>query len=196
MKISETPEGATPLSPDDLRGLIPSHYTTKAQLDAHEQANIIQARTWAFKSRKLRKELTTFSGLLLLHKHMFEDTWEWAGTLRKTQTNIGVDPFQISTELYKLAEDVFYWVEYQTYPLVELAVRFHHKMVWIHPFPNGNGRHARLAADLLIHFNGGKELSWGGKSLSKASEIRKKYIAALQQADLRKFDDLIEFANS
>lgn len=197
MSISDMPEGATPLTPDDLRGLIPSHYSTRAQLDAHEHANIIQARTWSFKSRKLKKELLTFSGLLLLHKRMFEDTWEWAGQLRRIQTNIGVEPAQISTEMAKLIGDVSYWVEHKTFSLTELAVRFHHKLVWIHPFPNGNGRHARLAADLLVHFNGGTELTWGGRnSLSAASDMRKRYIAALRQADEHQFDDLIEFSCS
>lgn len=196
MSIANTPEGATPLSPDDLRGLIPSHYTTRAQLDAHEQANILQARSWSFKSRTFKSELITFSGLMLLHKRMFDDTWELAGKMCKTQTNIGVETPQISTELHKLTGDVSYWLEHETYPLVELAVRFHHRLVWIHPFPNGNGRHARLAADLLMYFRGGTELTWGGRSLSAASDVRKQYISALRQADQHHFNNLIQFACS
>ena len=196
MKHFDIPEGATPLTNDDLNGLIPSHYTSKSQLDAHEQANIIQARNWAFGSRKLKKELVSYSGLMLLHKKMFEDTWEWAGKLRAVQTNIGIEPFQISSELGQLTGDVSYWVENKTFPLVELAVRFHHRLVWIHPFPNGNGRHARLAADLLVKFHGGSELTWGRANLSIDSENRKKYILALRCADKHDFADLIDFASS
>ena len=195
MSISDMPEGATPLTPDDLRGLIPSHYATRSQLDVHEHANIVQARSWAFKSRKLKNDLVSYSGLFLLHKRMFDDTWEWAGKQRRVQTNIGVDPSQISTELANLIGDVTYWLQNASFPLTELAVRFHHKLVWIHPFPNGNGRHARLAADLLVFFNGGKELSWGGTSLSASSDVRREYISALRKADECDFTDLIKFAS-
>ena len=196
MKIFDMSEGATPLTNDDLDGLIPSHYTSRSQLDAHEQANIIQARHWAFKSRKLKKDLISYSGLMLLHKKMFEDTWEWAGKLRTVQTNIGIEAIQISSELGKLTGDVSFWLKNDTYSLVELAVRFHHRLVWIHPFPNGNGRHARLAADLFVEFNGGAELTWGRANLSFDSENRKKYIDSLRCADNYDFKKLIDFATS
>lgn len=196
MRIYDMPEGATPLTNEDLNGLIPSHYTSRYQLDAHEQANIIQARNWAVTSRKLKKDLVSYSGLMLLHKKMFEDTWEWAGKLRTVQTNIGIEAIHISSELSKLTGDVSFWVENETFSLIELAVRFHHRLVWIHPFPNGNGRHARLAADLFVKFKKGSELTWGRENLSIDSETRKKYIHALRCADNHDFEPLIDFATS
>ena len=181
---------------EDLEGLIPSHFSTRSQLDAHEHANILQARLWALRSRKLRRELITFQGLLLLHKRMFEDTWEWAGKLRRTATNIGVEPSCISSELAQLVGDISYWTEHETFPAQEIAVRFHHKLVWIHPFPNGNGRHARLAADLFLFYRGEQELTWGGARLTDPTETRRRYISALRRADRFEFADLMTFATS
>ena len=139
--------GATPLDADELASLIPGHITTQGELNEWEQLNIVQGDTWA---RKQRKEILDEGFLRRLHQQMFGETWRWAGSFRKSDKNIGVDWLQIGVELKKLLDDVRFQVANGSLPLDEIAVRFHHRLVAIHPFPNGNGRHARLIADLLV----------------------------------------------
>jgi len=187
------PPDATPLDADELASLIPGHITTQAELNEWEQLNIVQGESWA---RKQRKEILNEGFLRQLHKQMFGETWKWAGEFRKSDKNIGVDWLRISVELKKLLDDVRYQVEHASYPPDEIAVRLHHRLVAIHPFPNGNGRHARLMADLLVERWGRPRLTWGSRSLVDASETRQRYIAALQAADARDSAPLLVFARS
>ena len=187
------PPGATPLDADELASLIPGHITTQGELNEWEQLNIAQGESWA---RKLRKEILNEAFVRQLHKQMFGETWKWAGEFRKSDKNIGVDWLTIGVELKKLLDDAHYQVEHASYPPDEIAVRFHHRLVAIHPFPNGNGRHARLMADLLVERLGQPRFSWGSRSLVDASEARQKYIAALQAADARDIAPLLAFARS
>jgi Fic-DOC domain mobile mystery protein B len=131
-----------------------------------------------------------------LHKRMFGDVWEWAGTFRTTERNIGVGAYRIGAELAGLLSDVRYWIEHETYQPDELAIRFHHRLVAIHPFPNRNGRHARLAADLLIERPGGERFSWGGGGLGDVGELRARYVTALRAADNHDIAPLMEFART
>ena len=149
-----TPEGATPLDPDTVAGLIPG-LTTQAELNEFEAANIAAAVRWAVRSRVLRRDLLSAEGLRRLHRRMFDRTWRWAGDFRRTQTNIGVEWHQIPIQLSALCTDTLYQREHAAFGDTpagwdEWACRFHHRLVLIHPFPNGNGRHARLATDLLL----------------------------------------------
>lgn len=195
MKI-KTPLGATPLEDEILRQLIPN-LTTQDELNEFEAENIIEAELWAKTSRSLRKNLISATGLVSLHKKMFGKTWDWAGKLRWRQTSIGVAPEEIQNALGVLLGDVEYWLENKTYNLEEIAIRFHHKLVWIHPFPNGNGRFARLAANLMLEYSGQPRFSWGQTNLSKTSEVRKHYINALKKADkFEKFNEILLFAKS
>jgi len=187
------PPGATPLDADELASLIPGHISTQGELNEWEQLNIVQGENWA---RKQRKEILNEGFLRQLHKQMFGETWKWAGEFRKTDKNIGVDWLKIGVELRKLIDDVHYQVEHACYPADEIAVRFHHRLVAIHPFPNGNGRHARLMADLLVERLGQPRFTWGRRSLVDASETRQQYIAALQAADRRDIVPLLAFARS
>lgn len=192
------PPGATPLDADELASLIPSHITTQGELNEWEQLNILQGEQWV---RKQRKEFLTEAFLRQLHKQMFGETWKWAGELRKSDKNIGIDWLKISVELKKLLDDVRYQLEHGSFPADEIAVRFHHRLVAIHPFPNGNGRHARLMADLLVERLGKPRFSWGQHSLNAgnlvdANETRQRYIAALQAADARDIAPLLNFARS
>lgn len=187
------PPGATPLDRDELASLIPGHITTQGELNEWEQLNIIQGENWA---RKQRKEILNEAFLRQLHKQMFGETWKWAGQFRKTDKNIGVDWLQIGVELKKLLDDTHYQIEHASYPPDEIAVRFHHRLVLIHPFPNGNGRHARLMADLLVERLGQPRFTWGSRSLVDANDTRKDYIAALQAADARDIAPLLAFARS
>lgn len=196
MKIDNSP-GATPLDNDALQGLIPS-LTTQGELNEFEERNIAEGIVWALKSRKLKKELLTASGLKLLHKKMFDQTWNWAGNFRSKDLNIGVDWHRIQSELGQLLGDVSYWMQNRTFSLEEIAIRFHHKLVWIHPFINGNGRISRLAADLLMSYNGQPKFTWGSQNLIIASVARDTYLKALRRLDKNREDieALLEFSKS
>ena len=185
--------GATPLDADELASLIPGHITTQGELNEWEQLNILQGEAWAGKQRN---DILDETFIRRLHRQMFGETWRWAGEFRKSDKNIGVDWLKISVELRNLLDDVRYQIDHATYPPDETAVRFHHRLVAIHPFSNGNGRHARLMADLLVERLGRPRFTWGSGSLVDASETRQRYIAALQAADSRDYAPLIAFARS
>lgn len=188
------PPGATPLDPDDAAGLIPSHIATQGPLNEWEFQNVAEGRAWAL-SRK-RKELLTADFTRELHRRMFGKTWKWAGNFRKKETNPGIDPKNISVELKKLFDDVAYQIEQNSMPLDEIGARFHHRLTQIHPFPNGNGRHARLMTDILLKLNGTEPFDWGKSDLVAAGEVRDRYIAALRAADSRDHSLLQEFVRS
>ena len=188
------PPGATPLDADELASLIPGHITTQGELNEWEQLNILQGDTWAHKQQ--RKDLLDEAFLRQLHRRMFGETWRWAGEFRRSDKNIGVDWLKIGVELRQLLDDVRFQIEHTSYPPDEIAVRFHHRLVSIHPFPNGNGRHARLMADLLAERLGQPRFTWGSQSLTDANDTRRRYIAALQAADARDIAPLLAFARS
>ncbi|MDP2795248.1 MAG: mobile mystery protein B [Sulfurisoma sp.] len=187
------PPGATPLDGDELASLIPGHITTQGELNEWEQLNILQGEAWASKQRK---EILNEAFIRQLHKQMFGETWKWAGEFRKSDKNIGIDWPKISVELRKLLDDVHYQIEHASYPPDEIAVRFHHRLVAIHPFLNGNGRHARLMTDLLAERLGQPRFTWGSRGLIDASATRQAYISALQAADARDIAPLLAFARS
>ena len=186
-------DAATPLTPDERARLIPTYITTRAQLNEAEQANIADADLWAFRRKR---DALDEAFLLNLHKRMLNGVWRWAGALRQTERNIGIQAYRIGVELRRLLDDVRYWVEHQTFSPDEIAVRFHHRLVFIHPFPNGNGRHARLAADLLAVQLGQERFSWGSTNLVTADETRATYVAALKAADAHDIGPLLAFARS
>lgn len=186
--------GATPLDPDEAAGLIPRHITTQGELNEWEQANILEGVQWALKQKK--RDLLDEAYQRELHRRMFSKTWKWAGNFRQTDKNIGVDWLQIPVQLRNLQGDAKAQIEFKSYPPDELVLRFHHRLVWIHPFANGNGRHARLMADMLIQRLGQPAFSWGGQSLVGASEKRRAYLDALRAADGLDYQPLFQFARS
>ena len=187
--------GATPLDPDEAAGLLPSHIVNHAQLNEWEMVNIVEGERWAF-SRKHKNVLDSHF-VCGLHKRMFGDTWRWAGTFRTTEKNIGIDPFQIPLALHNLCEDVKTQVAYKTYPLDEIAVRFSHRLVAIHPFANGNGRLSRTLADLLLVQHGAERFTWGaGSDLVADGDLRQRYLEALRAADKRNYAPLLAFVRS
>jgi Fic-DOC domain mobile mystery protein B len=195
MKINDI-SGATPLDEEALRGLIPN-LTTQGELNEFEAKNIADAIRWASSSRKLKKDILSVSGFILLHKKMFEQTWTWAGQFRTRETNIGVNPHRIQTDLGILLGNVQFWLENKTYLIDEIAIRFHHRLVWIHPFPNGNGRFSRLATDLLLEFNHQTKFKWGQQDLIQANQDRELYLKALRLADRSDdYSELLKFAKS
>ena len=187
-------DAATPLTQDEKNGLIPSWITFRHELNEAEQMNIAEGRLWA--SRQRNRELLDERFLRDLHKRMLGNVWTWAGAWRKTERNLGVSAWQISTELRNLLEDAHLWIAQTVYPPDEIAARFHHRLVAIHPFPNGNGRHSRLMADLLVTRLGGQRFSWGNASLTQPGELRTRYISALRQADAHHIAPLLAFVRS
>jgi Fic-DOC domain mobile mystery protein B len=190
----EYPPGATPLDPDEAAGLIPSHIATQGQLNEWELANILEGERWAF-ARK-HKRLIESDFVRGLHKRMFGDTWRWAGTFRDSGKNIGLDPADIQPALHNLCEDVKAQLKHESYPLDEIAARFSHKLVWIHPFANGNGRLSRTMADVLLVQYDALRFSWGARNLVADGEVRQRYLHALRAADARDYRPLLAFVRS
>lgn len=198
--LTPEPDGATPLGPDDLVGLIPTWVIGRSDLNEAEQINIVEAMRWAFGRTWTVDVLLTEAAIRRLHQRMFSDVWTWAGKPRLRETSIGVAPSQISVQLRDLLADTRFQVEHaeDTEAVAdEIAIRFHHRLVSIHPFPNGNGRHARLAADLLVGTLGGRRFTWGSAEMVGDGEARREYLRALRVADAH-FDcgPLLAFARS
>jgi len=189
----DAPEGVTPLDPDERDGLKHKHITTRGELDELEQANIQTGLRWL--SRRRKTDILTDHFLRTLHKRLFGDVWVWAGTYRLTEKNIGIDPLQIAVELRMLVDDACYWAAHETYPPLEAAARFHHRIVKIHPFANGNGRHGRIATDLYLErYFEHDPIEWThGFDLQTDNMRRAAYIAALRDADREQFEKLFEF---
>jgi len=191
--VPEQDDANTPLTPEEQEGLIPSYITLRSELNAAEQANILEAGEWALaRQRNVLDERF----LTNLHKRMFGRVWRWAGQFRRTDRNIGIDPYRIPADLRQHVDACRYWIEHGSYPPDEIAARFHHRLVLIHAFPNGNGRHARLATDLLLVKLGQPRFSWGQVNLVDATETRQRYVAALRAADHHDIGPLLEFVRS
>ena len=194
--LVDYPDGATPLDPGELDGLKFKHVGTRGELDQLEQAGIIEGLKWLDKQKN--PDVLSEAFVLDLHKRLFGSVWKWAGTFRRTEKNIGVDPIQVAIQLRQLLDDTKYWVEHGTYSPTELAARFHHKLVFIHPFSNGNGRHARIMADaVLTKLLNEPAIDWaGGYGLEAMNERREQYIGALRAADGHDFSALLEFVGT
>jgi Fic-DOC domain mobile mystery protein B len=188
----ENPLGATPLDANEIEGLLLTHITTRAELDRWEQDNINEALAWV--ERHKFTDILNESFMKLLHNKMFCNVWKWAGKFRQSEKNIGVPWYIISVEVKTLCDDVLYWIENKTFPDDEIAARFHHRLVSIHLFPNGNGRHARLITDILLE-NVFKRpaFTWGNANLVKSGDDRKRYIESLTAADRGEYEKLLEF---
>lgn len=195
----EYPPGATPLSPEARKGLIPDYIDNHGQLNQLEQGGIENALLWLEK-RKKSVDVLDPGFIYELHRQMFKDVWRWAGKARNFDTSPGIDWHRIATELAQLLGDVKFWVEKKTYSPDEIAVRFHHRLVHIHIFPNGNGRHSRLMADLLLESQGLAPFTWGmgadRTSLRSDADRRKEYIAALKVADKQDYKDLMALSRA
>ncbi len=186
----------TPLSPDEQADLIPN-LGTREELNEWERDNILRARQWALADRQLaRLNPVSEDYVRELHRRMFEETWKWAGTYRKKEKNLGVPVHQIHEKLAQLLGNAAYWLDNKTYEVDECAVRFHHELVVIHAFPNGNGRHARLIADVVAVKNAHRLFSWGHNDVIAPGNARDAYLRALRAADHGQFELLLRFARS
>jgi Fic-DOC domain mobile mystery protein B len=190
-------EGQSPLDEDEKEGLIIKTISTRGELDEFEQSNIESAVAWTLGRKYKLEEILSEKFITEVHRQMFGEVWKWAGKFRKSNKNIGVDKFQIPTELMKLIADCRYWIDHKIFEPDEIVVRFKHRLVRIHLFPNGNGRHSRLCADILISNGLNRPIfTWGRRNLSKNGEFRKKYLEAIYAADEGDYKLLIEFARS
>lgn len=194
--LFQEPDDATPLDPA-LRGdLLQTWITTRADLNEAEEENILDGADWARGRRGGAEALLTEDFSKSLHEQMFGDVWKWAGSYRQNELNIGIAPHLVPAEMPVMFDNARFWVENDTFPPDEIAVRLHHRLTQIHGFPNGNGRHARMMADLLIEKLGGKPFSWGSGSIHDTGTLRTIYINALKAADNHDFAPLLAFARA
>lgn len=190
-------DGQTPLDNDEKEGIKIKSITTQGELDEFEQLNIEKAVEWTIHSKLKPEKILTEKFIKDLHKRMYGDVWKWAGEFRKTEKNIGIPWTQIGLELKNLLDDTKYWIENKTFSPEEIAIRFKHRIVSIHCFPNGNGRHSRMMADIIMESIFGNEIfSWHQSNMVKVNETRKVYINALKEADNGNVTPLIEFAKN
>lgn len=190
-------DGQTPIDQDEKEGLLIKTITTRGELDEFEQLNIEKAIEWIINNKLNKEKILSEAFIKSLHKRMLGDVWVWAGSFRKSEKNIGVDWIKTGVELRNLLDDTGYWIENNTYTPDEIAIRFKHRLVNIHCFPNGNGRHSRIMADIIIESVFEKEVfNWRYSNMVKPNETRKKYIEAIREADKGNIKPLLEFART
>lgn len=194
MKPQDPGDGQTPLDPDEAEGLLPSHLETRGELDEWEQSNIAEGVVWL--SRRRGSSILSMESLRELHRRMFGKTWQWAGTFRTTGKTIGLPASQLAEAVKNLIKNTKHQFETGVPETDEIAMRFHHELVRIHPFANGNGRLARLMTDQLLRERGLEPFTWGSANLDVAGEARSAYITALRQADGGSYDALRRFVRS
>ena len=191
--VFDYPDGATPLDPDEIEGLKFRHVETKGELNQLEQQNIQDGLKWLERQKSI-PDILSEAFVRRLHKELFGNVWFWAGSFRLSEKNLGVDPANIGVELRNLLDDSSYWIEHGTFDHLEIAARFHHRLVQIHAFANGNGRHARILTDVVLErLLEEPWLGWGNASLDDRGEVRSAYINALRQADKGDYGPLIAF---
>ena len=193
----EYKDGQTPLEEEEKDGLLIKSITTHGELDEHEQLSIEKAIEWILRTKLKKDKILTEEFVKTLHKKMFDDVWSWAGKFRKSEKNIGVEWIKIAIELRYLLDDTKYWIANKTYHPDEIAIRFKHRLVKIHCFPNGNGRHSRIMADIIIESIFGLDIfTWHSSNMVKADDVRKEYINAIKEADNGNINPIIEFARN
>jgi Fic-DOC domain mobile mystery protein B len=188
-------DGNTPLSPEELADLLPS-LSTREELNEWERENILRAREWSIRDRTRPRDMVSDAYVRKLHRKMFDQTWKWAGRYRQSDKNIGIPLLEIRESLAALFGDARYWIENRTFSPDETAVRFHHRLGAVHPFPNGNGRHARLIADALVIKFSRATFTWGAANPTQPGEARARYLEALRMADKGELEPLLGFARS
>ena len=193
--LKDDPQGATPLSPDDLLGLKLPHVQTRAQLNEIEAANILQGQNWVSSLKVLTlDDIFSRDFVIALHKNLFGDIWQWAGTFRLRELNSGVEPKNIPIDLHNFLEDAKCWLEFKHFSDIELSARIQHKLVQIHPFVNGNGRHARIFTDIVrVFLLNKKPLRWAKAKLEDMTTERAAYIAGLRKADGGDFSEMVDY---
>ena len=191
--IFDADDDATPITPEEREGLLPTNVISRSELNELEQQNILDADAWAFERKRALFDETFLRGL---HRRMFNRVWKWAGNFRTSERNLGILPYLIQPELRQHLDDAKYWIANGTYEPDEIALRVKHRLVSIHPFPNGNGRWSRLVGDLFAVSLQKDRFTWGSANLQAAGDVRRHYISALRAADAHDFEPLKKFARS
>jgi Fic-DOC domain mobile mystery protein B len=188
-------EGQTPLDEEESEGLLIPSITTRGELDEFEQLNIESAIKWSLGKTFTPEEILTEAFVKRIHQKMYGDVWKWAGKFRKSDKNIGVQWARIGVGLKTLLDDCKYWIANKTSSADEIAVRFKHRVVQIHCFSNGNGRHSRFMGDLIVTnvFNA-EPFSWGGNKLVNNGNERVEYLKAIKAGDQGNITPLVEFS--
>lgn len=190
-------DGQTPLNEEEKEGILIKSITTHGELDEHEQLNIEKAIEWIIGLKLEKERILTEEFIKTLHKKMLGKVWRWAGEFRRSEKNIGVKWINIGIDLRTLLDDTKFWIENKTFPPDEIAIRFKHRLVNIHCFPNGNGRHSRIMADIIIESVFGKTIfTWNHSNMVKANETRAEYIKSIREADKGNIERLINFART
>lgn len=190
-------DGQTPIDEEEKAGLLIESITNRGELNEFEQYNIEKAIEWILSKSFSSEAILRESFIKELHRRMFNEVWEWAGSFRKTNKNIGVDKYEIGVSLKNLLDDSIYWLNNKTFGEEEFAIRFKHRLVQIHCFPNGNGRHSRLMADVIISQIFKKtKFTWGSENINRQGNTREKYIAAIKLADNGNIKPLLDFSRS
>ena len=193
----EYEDGQTPLNEEEKEGLLIKSITTHDELNEHEQLNIEEAIKWLLAARLKKEKILTEEFIKKLHKKMFGRVWAWAGEFRRSEKNIGVKWINIKVDLKALINDTNYWIDNAVYSPDEIAIRFKHRLVNIHCFPNGNGRHSRIMADIIIESIFEKEIfSWNQSNMVKANDTRRAYISAIREGEKGNIVPLIDFARN
>jgi Fic-DOC domain mobile mystery protein B len=197
--IFSEPSGSTPLDEEEKEELIPKTITIRDELNAEEESNILSAAAWLASSQLTMDRLLTTKHLMAIHKRMFDRVWKWAGKFRHSNKSIGIPWWEVPTQLQSLCQDTLAQLQdisATRWSNDEIAVRFHHRLVLIHPFPNGNGRHARLVTEKLLTILGESECTWGRSSLHEDGQAREQYVASLRAADNHDYSLLLSFVRS
>jgi len=188
-------DGQTPLSEEEKEGIKIKSITTRGELDELEQLNIEKAIEWILNKRFKQEKILSEEFIKSLHTKMFGDVWDWAGSFRRSDKNIGVNWTMIGMQLKMLLDDTKYWIDNKTFSPDEIAIRFKHRLVSIHCFPNGNGRHSRIMADIIIESIFGLNIfTWSNSNLINANNTRKEYIDSIKKADDGIIEPLLKFA--
>jgi Fic-DOC domain mobile mystery protein B len=196
-KLFNQPAGASPISDEQAEGLKQTWVSTQEDLNAVEEKNFSRGRDWLFKSKREANDISRIEFLCTLHKKMLGEVYSWAGEIRRNQTNIGIESHQIRTSVENLRRDLLSWIDNQSHTEEEIAIKYHFRLVQIHPFLNGNGRLSRFLADFLNEkYFENEPFSWGRKNLILKGEARSSYLRALKDADQENLMPLIEFARS
>ena len=187
--------GSAPIAPGDQARLVPS-LSTRAQLDEIERLKINAARVWAMRAAVLqRSDLLTEPFARELHRRMFGGVWRGAGRYRTFERAPGWEAHRIPEGVRMFLDDAEGWIRFSTYPVRESAVRLHHRLVAIHPWSNGNARHARLLADVVVASQGEEPLTWGaGSPSSGLGTSPSRYADAIRAADAGDMGPLLGFA--
>lgn len=190
-------DGQTPIDEEEKAGLKIKSITTQGELDEFEQLNIEKAVEWTIHANLKSKNILSEKFIKDLHRRMYSDVWNWAGEFRRSEKNIGIKWTRISIELKKLIDDTEFWINEGKMSAEEIALRFKHRIVSIHCFPNGNGRHSRMMADIIMESIFGKDIfTWHQSNMVNANTTRKQYISALKKADKGDIKPLIDFAKN